>query len=108
MGPVDERRPMAGVRDADPELPPEEVRRRFAWARRQGRPAWLWPEVSIDAWRRALQGIEAVAAARLAGAPSVAREGEAGAVGLAGYTSGLGPLRGVWAEQGLLRTSASV
>ncbi|MGZ3272874.1 MAG: nucleotidyltransferase family protein [Caulobacteraceae bacterium] len=81
------------------------MRRRFAWARRQGRPAWLWPDVAIEAWRGALQGIEGVIAAILAGEQSVGLEGEPDAVGLAGYTSGMGPLLGLWREQGRLRTS---
>ena len=89
--------------DADPEIPAEEVRRRFAWARRQGRPAWLWPDVRMDAWRAAQQGIGAVAAVMLAGAPRADLDGEAEAIGLAGYTSGMGPLLGLWLEQGRLR-----
>jgi hypothetical protein len=99
---------MAAVRDADPEISPGEVRRRIAWARRQGRPAWLWPEIPIDAWREAMAGLAAAAAAGLAGEPGLALEGEAEAIGLAGYTSGVGPLLGLWQEQGRLRASAPV
>jgi hypothetical protein len=99
---------MAATGDADPEILAEEVRRRFAWARRQGRPAWLWPEVSIEAWRAALGGIEAAVAALLAGAACAALDGDAGAIGLAGYTCGMGPLLGLWVEQGRLRVDAPV
>ena len=99
---------MVAAVDADPEIDAEEVRRRFAWARRQGRPAWLWPDVSIGAWRKALREIERVIAPLLAGGPSVGLEGEPEAIGLAGYTSGMGPLLGLWLEQGRLHTSDPV
>jgi hypothetical protein len=106
MGAIDERRRMAAVRD--PELRPEEVRRRIAWARRQGRPAWLWPETPVEAWRTAMDRIGTVTAAMLAGDARVRLEGEAEAIGLAGYTSGMGPLLGYWLEQGGLETSRAV
>ena len=35
-----------------------EVRDRFRWARKQGKPGWLWPEADIGAWRLALVQIE--------------------------------------------------
>jgi hypothetical protein len=99
---------MASVEDADPEILKEEVRRRFAWARRQGRPAWLWPEVPIDAWRSAMDSLGAATAAVLAGEGGVSLEGEPEAIGLAGYTSGMGPLLGLWLEQGRLSASGPV
>jgi hypothetical protein len=89
-------------RDGDPEVDAEEVRRRFAWARRQGRPAWLWPEAPIPAWSRALEAIQAVVSALLAGAGKASLSGDPQAIGLAGYTSGLGPMLGLWREQGRL------
>jgi Uncharacterised nucleotidyltransferase len=99
---------MAVTWDADPEISAEEVRRRFLWARRQGRPAWLWPDVSIEAWRAALEGIEGAIRALLAGEPCVSLEGEPQSIGLAGYTSGMGPLLGLWLEQGRLHASPAV
>jgi hypothetical protein len=99
---------MVATGDADPEIGSEEVRKRFAWARRQGRPAWLWPDVPIEAWRSALQGIEGVAAAILAGETHVSLEGGPEAIGLAGYTSGMGPLLGLWLEQGRLRADEDI
>jgi hypothetical protein len=99
---------MAAAVDADPEMPVEEVRRRFAWARRQGRPAWLWPEAPIEAWRDALRAIEDVTVALLAGEQRAGLEGEPEAIGLAGYTSGMGPLLGLWLERGRLRASGPV
>jgi hypothetical protein len=94
--------------DGDLAMTPADVRRRFAWARRQGRPAWLWPEVSIGAWRRALERIQAAVSGVLAGADTAVLSGEPGAIGLAGYTSGMGPLLGLWWEQGRLQPSAPI
>jgi hypothetical protein len=78
------------------------------WARRQGRPAWLWPDVPINDWRLAQQAIEAAIVAVLAGAPTVNLAGDPRAVGLAGYTSGVGPLLGLWLEQRRLRADAPI
>jgi len=99
---------MAETRDADPEISPEEMRRRVLWARRQGRPTWLWPDVSIEAWRSALTGIQRVIRILLADAPRVRLEGDPQAIGLAAYTSGVGPLLGLWLEQGRLQTSPAI
>ena len=85
--------------EADYEIPAEEVARRFAWARRQGRPAWLWPDVPIPAWRSAQEQIASAASAVLADRPA-SLSAEPQALGLAGYTSGLGPLLGLWIRQG--------
>ena len=99
---------MAATGDADPEIRTEEVRRRFVWARRQGRPAWLWPDTPIEAWRSAMDAIGGVVAALLAGEPTATLEGEPQALGLAGYTSGVGPLLGLWVEQGRLQADEAV
>jgi hypothetical protein len=89
------------------DLSPEEVRQRFAWARRQGAPAWLWPDITIEAWQQALAGIETVTRAALAGGTSLL-EGDPAAIGLAGYTSGMGALLGWWHQQGLVETSPDI
>lgn len=100
---------MAVTWGADPEISAEEMmRRRVLWARRQGHPAWLWPEVSIEAWRAALSGIERVIRILLAEARCIDLHGDPQAIGLAGYTSGMGPLLGLWLEQGRLRTSPAI
>jgi hypothetical protein len=99
---------MVATRDNDPEISPEEVRRRVAWARRQGRPAWLWPDVSIGAWRAAMVEVERVIRILLTDAPSARLEGDAPAIELAGYTSGVGPLLGLWFEQGRLQTCPAI
>jgi hypothetical protein len=80
---------------------------RKAWASRQGNPLWLWPEVAPSEWRSAMVEIEAACAAVLAGKRADAFACGAAAIGLAGYTSGTGPLLGWWIEQGLLSGSGA-
>ncbi|MBB2169208.1 hypothetical protein HLH36_12725 [Gluconacetobacter aggeris] len=94
--------------DVEAGLSAEEVRRRFAWARRQGRPAWLWPDVSVESWGAALGTIQEAAVACLGGEAATDLDGGAESLGLAGYTSGMGPLLGFWIEQGRLRAGSSV
>ena len=101
-------RRMDSTGDADPEIRTDEVRRRFVWARRQGRPAWLWPEVPIEAWRLAMEAMGKVTAAILAGEPAPPLDGDPQALGLAGYTSGLGPLLGLWLEQDRLQADEAI
>lgn len=90
-----------------PDLSPEEVRQRFLWARRQGVPAWLWPNVSVAAWQKALGAIETAVRAALAGETALL-EGDPAAIGLAGYTSGMGPLLGWWHQQGRVEASPDI
>jgi hypothetical protein len=99
---------MDAIGEADPEILTEEVRRRFAWARRQGRPAWLWPDVPIEAWRSAMEAIAAAVGGALAGDRGAALQGDPSSIGLAGYTSGMGPLLGLWIEQGRLKAGEAV
>ena len=47
-------------------------------------------------------------AAILAGEPVARLDGDAQAIGLAGYTSGVGPLAGLWLEQGRLQAEEAV
>jgi hypothetical protein len=94
--------------DADA-ITPEEVRRRFRWAKRQGDPAWLWPEVPRAAWREALLTIEgATREALTSGAATRTVNGDPAALGLAAYTCGLGPLLGRWLEQGRLKSGPAI
>ncbi len=103
----------AAPAEADaPELPLDaldldagEVRDRFARARRGGHPAWLWPEVAVDAWRDALRAMEAATRGVLCGGEAPRLDGDAAALGVAAYTSGMGPLLGWWVESGALRAS---
>ena len=91
------------------DLSAEEVRRRLRWARRQGEPAWLWPDIAPEAWREALRAIEAVVRAALAGQRGGPRlAGDPAAIGLAGYTSGVGPLLGCWLARGLIQAEPAI
>jgi len=91
------------------ELTPAEVQARMIEARRQGRPAWLWPEISVDAWRAALAAIARIAGDALCGRPGTVRAaGDAAAFGLACYTSGMGPLLGWWQAQRLVRATPEI
>jgi hypothetical protein len=83
---------------------PSAVAARFRAARRAGRPAWLWPEVSLSDWQVAQRAIAAVARDMLRGERS-ALAGDPDALGLACYTSGMGPLLGWWAEEGRVKAS---
>ena len=85
------------------DLSDDEVRCRFRWARRQGHPLWLWPETTIEGWQAALVEIEQAARLILTGSGRRASlEGSAEDIGIAAFTSGMGPLLGYWARQGLL------
>ncbi len=104
-------------------LSPTGIRKRFRWARRRGHPLYLWPEIPPAAWRASLLEIEGFAARVLAatgsgGGGTTAHAGRAGgdvvetpriqppagasprALGVAAFTSGLGPLLGRWLEEG--------
>jgi hypothetical protein len=87
------------------DLPPEAVRARFAWAERQGVPRWLWPDTAPDAWSAVLARIEAILRAVLTGEDAPPLEGDPAALDIAAYTSGTGPLLGVWLEQGRIAAS---
>ncbi|MFW6079226.1 MAG: nucleotidyltransferase family protein [Gemmatimonadota bacterium] len=111
------------------ELSPAEVEARFRWARARGHPDYLWPEVPPGEWRAAAEELAGVVAAELgdpsaeadpagvvgdaeesgdveeAGVGPVSRLPDASPVrvrarGIAGYTSGVGPLLGYWIERG--------
>jgi len=90
-------------------LSPDEVRERFRWARRQGHPSWLWPDIAVEEWRSALRSIEEAARACLSGEDSAGRlDGPPAAMGLGCYTSGLGPLLGWWCDQGRIEAPAAI
>lgn len=87
-------------------LDPEEVRRRRYEARRNGVPAWLWPEVPVERWSEAMANITAAVSAVLAGQTAELAECEPMALSVACYTSGVGPLLGWWLEAGLVSAAA--
>lgn len=84
------------------DLSPDAVRDRFRLARRQGTPLWLWPDTPIGAWQTALQQIGQAARLILTGSGRPSLEGAAEDIGIAAFTSGMGPLLGYWAELDLL------
>jgi hypothetical protein len=85
------------------------VQRRFDWAVRQGNSLWVWPDTAAEAWQAALGQIEAIARDVLTrGRSSRTLEGRPEDVGVAGYTSGMGPLLGFWLGEGRIRASAGV
>lgn len=91
------------------DLTPEAVRARFDWATRQGQPNWLWPHVTVAQWHEALMAIEHLLRATLIGQPpTTSLDGDPEAVGVACYTSGVGPLLGFWAERGMIAASPPI
>jgi len=97
------------VRVADIELSPEAVRERFAWAVREGNPLWLWPETRPDRWQNALVEIERVSNRILSGhSESALLDGNPTDIGIAAFTSGMGPLLGYWAGRGLIKAEPAI
>lgn len=89
------------------ELEPDAIRARFRWARAQGRPRYLWPEVEPLEWRTALRTISQAISAILEGGQGNL-DGDPRALGIAGFTSGAGPLLGYWLERGSLGAAGPV
>jgi hypothetical protein len=84
---------------------------RFAWARRQGHPRYLWPEIPAAHWRAALRCIERSVVnliAQLPGRLELPPGVSARAIGVAAYTSGLGPWLGHACATGRLDTGAAL
>lgn len=91
------------------DLAPADVRERFRWARRQGHPTWLWPDVTVERWRKALARIETAVRGVLSDQRMAEPlDGDADALGVASYTSGTGPLLGYWIEEGRISAGPSV
>ncbi len=91
------------------DLSEEEVRERFNRAVRQGHRHWLWPETSVAGWQAALAQFEAVAREVLTeGHARQPLHGRADEIGVAGYTSGMGPLLGEWLRRGLIAAPESI
>lgn len=97
------------------DLAPAEIEARVQWARRQGYVAWFWPDVTLPAWRACLLEIEHVASQLIAASGAgfadspqpparldLPRGTDARAMGIAAFTSGMGPLLGHWIESGRL------
>jgi hypothetical protein len=90
------------------ELDPETVRDRFQWARRHGHPAYLWPDVSFEAWKAATAVLGRVTRKMVASHDLVRMEVPADltsrALGIAAFATGMGPLLGHWLETDRLET----
>ena len=101
------------VSDANSEGELREIDARLRAWRRTGNPTHLWPQVGEPERLKALSEIERVTRAVLTGAATAPRlcgsgEGEVRAVGVAAFTSGMGPLLGYWVEAGKLDASAEL
>src|SRR5690606_26413785 len=88
------------------DMPPERIAAGFRWAREQGHPGYVWPDLPVADWRAALHAIEGATAALLASPPRPPRldtpAGGTLALSVAAYTSGLGPYLGHAVETGAL------
>jgi hypothetical protein len=89
------------------DLPPEAVRARFATAARRGHPTWLWPELCVAEWQAAVVDLADAIATILTGRPARIHRAPT-AIGIAAYSSGTGPLLGLWLERGLLAADDDV
>lgn len=91
------------------DLDVEQAKKRFDWAVRQGHPNWLWPNVSFEEWSSAQKQMESVARQVLVrGRSECPMQGGETAIGIAGYTSGMGPLLGYWLRTGLISAPPAV
>ena len=88
------------------DLAPELVQERLKWAREQGHPFYLWPDMSVGEWRASLREIERVTTHILTdGSPPVLvlpLTADTRKMGVAAFTSGMGALLGYWIEVGKL------
>ena len=84
------------------DLSPKLIKERMRWAREQGHPFYLWPDIPISEWRASLREIQRVTTHILAGGspPALTLPGMADArkMGVAAFTSGMGALLGYWIE----------
>lgn len=90
------------------DMNPEAVRARFEWAVRQGNPRWLWPDTTVAGWQAALASIEKATRIVLNEGRTATLEGDPDDIGIAAFTSGMGPLLGYWIGNGLIDTAPAV
>lgn len=96
-------------RVAEDLLAPGEFDKRVSWAVSRGVPQWLWPHVEPTDWQNGLHSIERVAREILStGKANEPLEGPADAIGVAAYTSGMGPLLGFWLAEGRLTAPSDI
>jgi hypothetical protein len=96
-------------------LTPADIEARVRWARRQGYVGWFWPDIPVAAWRACLFEIERVTSLLLRREPPagnvdlvVPSDATARALGIAAFTSGMGPMLGHWIERGRLTADGNV
>src|SRR5688572_8540974 len=100
----DERLPLDSF-----DLEASEVHDRVRWASSQGQPNWLWPDVAVDDWIGAMKRISIVTREIMCrGLTATKLDGNPAAIGLAGYTSGMGPLLGHWLQEGRIDATKPV
>jgi hypothetical protein len=90
------------------QLSSESIRTRFRQALRQGNSQWLWPEISLEGWQTAVCAIDRVVRDVLAGGSIPVLEGNSREIGVAAFTSGMGPLLGFWASTEMLTAHPSL
>lgn len=89
------------------ESAPGELDRCRAWADRNGKYLWYWPDIAPAAWRRQLEELEQVVRDMLIrGTATLRRTADVRTLSLAAFTSGVGPLLGYWIEQGAVEADA--
>lgn len=94
---------------ANVELGRDAVRHRFRRGLRQGNSEWLWPDTDPLGWQAAVRDIEHVVRGVLAGDRAIpVLKGHPQNIGIACFTSGMGPLLGFWAAEGLLEAEPAV
>lgn len=94
---------------ASTEISPEQFEHRLIQARRNGFAAWLWPDIDSGHWRSALDEIVRVARKLQSGESKTELACDDGkAMCVAAYSSGMGPLLGLWIENGMLQASGDV
>ncbi|MGN6820698.1 MAG: nucleotidyltransferase family protein [Sphingomonas sp.] len=88
-------------------IDPEEIAKRLRRAAARGNPAWLWPDIDIERRARAMSAIaRATQGVLVDGCATI--EGDAAAIGVAAYVSGMGPLLGWWAADGRLAADEAI
>src|SRR3569623_447423 len=89
-------------------LLPEAARARYGDALRRGHSEWLWPDIDPKGWQAALCAIERVTRDILGGGSAPLLAGDPQELGIAAFTSGMGPLLGYWASQDMLQVDAPI
>jgi hypothetical protein len=91
------------------DLAPGEFARRAAWAKSQGRDTWLWPDITVHAWRQGRATVtKALSEVLRHGSAETPLTGDPDVLSLAAFTAGLGPLLGWWIAEGRVAASDEI